>query len=141
MSKKFRYLLSAITVLCSSMILTFILLLYMHSKSMAVVHQWKQPSSLSYGSFDPYYLSVVEYGTNWDGFPLHTEPKYIIYVGRDSGSPSYGHMINYSFHPHPDDMVTFLKKAESVWTADGVELQLPSGHRVFIPKKMFIGGR
>lgn len=113
----------------------------LHRPSLNVIHQWQQPSSLTYDNWGPYYLSVVESDLDWRGFPLHIERNYFIYVGRDSGKPSHGHIIKYSFHPFPDDLATFLSKAQTNWTDMGVELVLPSGHSLFIPKSMFIGGR
>lgn len=90
-------------------------------------------------------MSVVESDLDWDGFPLQVGRNYVIYVGLDAGTPSYGHMIKYSFHPgYPDsdgNIPPFLSRATAQWTTEGVTLELPSGHRLFVPKAMFIGGR
>jgi len=96
---------------------------------------------ITYDHLGPYYMSVVERDLDWSGFPFYVERNYFIYVGRDEGTPSHGHMIKYSFHPYPDEVEQFLTKADVQWTAEGVMLSLPSGHRLFVPKKMFIGGR
>ena len=106
-----------------------------------VIYQWKQPNTVVYDGSGPYYLSVVESDLDWRGFPLNVERNYLIYVGYESGKPTHGHTVKFSFVTYPDDLKTFLSKAETRWTEDGVELILPSGHRLFIPKKMFLGGR
>jgi hypothetical protein len=125
----------------ATFLLALIIVFVLHRSSLDVVHQWQQPTSVTYDDWGPYYLSVVEDDRDWSGFPLYVERNYLIYVGRDSGKPSYGHMVKYSFHAYPDDLKTFLTKAQTNWTDKGVELLLPSGHSLFVPKDMFIGGR
>jgi len=124
-----------------SCVLALIITFLLHRPSMKVVAQWKQPPDIPYDNGGPYYMSVVESDLDWRGFPLHVERNYFIYVGRDAGTPSYGHMVKYSFHAFPDGIEQFLQKAIVQWAAEGVTLELQSGHRLFIPKAMFIGGR
>lgn len=119
---------------------TLILLVAIHRPSLKVIQQWKQPASITYDHMGPYYLSIVEDDLNWRSFPLNVERNYFIYVGHNAGTPDHGHMIRYSFSP-PADLKPFLAAAQVQWTAQGVELLLPSGHRLFIPKAMFTGGR
>lgn len=126
---------------CATVAVVLILLWALHRPSLDVVHQWEQPASITYDDWGPYYLSVVESDLDWRGFPLHVERNHFIYVGRDAGSPAYGHMVDFSFHPYPEDLERFLDRAEVEWTAAGVLLELPSGHRLFIPADMFTGGR
>ena len=123
--------------LSTALFITFLL----HRPSMEVVAQWRQPAEIAYDGRGPYYLSVVESDLDWGSFPIHVERNYFIYVGRDSGEPSYGHMVKLSFHPYPDDLKTFLAKSQAHWTDQGVELSLASGHRLFVPSAMFTGGR
>lgn len=120
--------------------MTLVILVAIHRPSLKVVQQWKQPASVTYDHMGPYYLSVVEDDLNWRGFPLSVEQNYFIYVGHNAGTPDHGHMIRYSFHPSAD-LKKFLAAAQTQWTDQGVELQLPSGHRAFVPKAMFTGGR
>jgi hypothetical protein len=120
-----------------ALVITFLL----HRPSMKVLAQWKQPADITYDGWGPYYLSIVESDRDWRGFPLHVERNYFIYAGRDAGTPSHGHMIKYSFHANSDDIQQFLGKALARWATEGVTLELRSGHRLFIPKAMFIGGR
>jgi len=125
----------------SSAMLALVFVFLLSRPSLEVIHQWKQPAQITYDGLGPYYMSVVESDLDWSGFPLHVERNYFIYVGRDPGKPSYGHWVKFSFHTFPDDLKTFLSKADAQWTDQGVELILPSGHRLFIPKDMFTGGR
>lgn len=113
----------------------------LHWQSLTVVAQWKQPATITYDGAGPFYLSVVETDLDWRGFPIHVERNYIIYVGRDESTPSHGHMVKFSFHNGYEDLREFLSKATVIWSADGVALELPSGHRLFVPKDMFTGGR
>ncbi len=124
-----------------SFVLALVITFLLHLPSMKVVAQWKQPANTPYDDRGPYYMSVVESDLDWRSFPLHVERNYFIYVGRDTGTPSYGHMIKYSFHAYPDNIDQFLRKAKVQWTDEGVTLELQSGHRVFIPEAMFTGGR
>ena len=133
--------LKAFLLVLISFILAFVILYFLHRPSLTVVAEWKQPAEIKYDGRGPYYMSVVETDLNWRGFPLYVDRHHIIYVGRESGTPTYGHMLEYSFYPFPDDLKDFLKKATVEWTAEGVNLTLPSGHKLFVPKRMFIGGR
>ena len=128
-----------------SFVLALVITFLLHIPSHKVIAQWKQPTEIKYDGWGPYYVSVVEDDLDWRGFPLHVGRNYFIYLGRDAGTPSYGHWIKYSFHAsYPYDsnnLAAFLSKAKVQWTAEGVTLEPPSGHRLFVPKAMFIGGR
>ena len=116
-----------------------------HRQSLRIVAQWKQPSGLSYGGDFPYFLSVYETDLDWRGFPLNLDRHYAVYAGRDEGEPTYGHTIDFTFYPGPKDdgldVIPVIKKTKVVWSEDGVTLNMVSGHQLFIPKAMFIGGR
>ncbi len=77
--------------------------LYIHPTD-KVVMTWKQPDEIKYNSVEPFYLSVIEDGIDIGRLPFSTEKKYYIYVGGDSGKPTYGHIISYSFHPDVNDI-------------------------------------
>ena len=129
------------SVLIVSAIITVVSLYLLTRQSLKVVQTWKQPDSVKYNSFDPYYLSVVESDTDWRGFPLHVEQRYMIYVGKDEGKPTYGHILDFTFYGPTWDKEELIKKSNVEWTIDGVTLITESGHKVFIPKAMFTGGR
>jgi len=124
-----------------SVLLAFVLTYLLHLRSNRIIYQWKQAESVNYKSFDPYFLSVVERDVNWTSFPLNWERHYEIYVGRETGKPSYGHFIEFSFHPGLDDIDSHVKKSIVEWSDTGVTFKEASGHVLFIPKDMFVGGR
>jgi hypothetical protein len=123
---------------------TLFLIVLMHRASRSPVAEWKQPGSIEYHSFGPYFLSVLRDDLDWSGFPLTVSRNYSIYVGRDSGTPTYGHVVKFSFHPGTEsnfDEESHIKRSSVDWTEEGVTFQEFSGHRLFIPKAMFTGGR
>jgi len=93
-------------------VFTGVLLFWLHRPSLKVVATWKQPSDIKYDGLGPYYLSVVEDDIDWRAFPLFVQRSYFIYAGRDSGTPSYGHMIDFSFDPM-EDLPAFRAKRRS----------------------------
>lgn len=106
-----------------------------------VVYSWQQPDDIVYDG-PTYYLSVVERGNRqWRGYFMSNTQRYYIYVGRDSGQPGYGHFIDFSFHPFPNTVEEHIRQSTTEWTAEGVTFTTPSGHRLFIPERMFTGGR
>jgi hypothetical protein len=109
--------------------------------SLRVVSSWRQPEAVRYDGFDPYYLSVVEGDLDWRGLPFALRRRHFIYVGLESGKPTYGHMVDFTFYPFPDDLVTYVRQSTVEWSDEGVTFRPPSGHALFIPKRMFIGGR
>ncbi len=128
-------------VLLTATVLTLILTYLLHRPFNRIMAQWPQPSAIKYDAFDPYYFSVVESDLDWRYLPLTWQRHYYLYVGHDSGAPEYGHFIEFSFHPGGDDVAAHLRKSSVEWSAEGVTFNEASGHRLFIPKQMFIGGR
>ena len=123
---------------------TGLLIYVLHRPSLKVIAQWKKPDSIHYDGGLNYYLSVVEGDLDWRGFPLNVQRRCFIYVGLDSGEPSYGHTIDFSFYPdqsHYHDLSGYLKGSEVEWNSEGVTIILPSAHHLFIPKSMFTNGR
>ena len=119
-------------------------ILLSHRQSLKVVAQWKQPGTVQYDGLGPYYLSVYESDYDWRGFPLNWQRRYSIYVGRDSGTPNYGHNLDFTFYPMQADhfdVQTAITNSKTEWQTEGVTFITTAGHRVFIPKAMFIGGR
>ncbi len=108
-----------------------------------VVMTWKQADDVSYNPPGPFYLSVVEDDIGIGRLPFSTERRYYIYVGRDSGKPIHGHVINYSFHPDVSDLYNLeahIRKSKVIWSTEGVTFEEASGHKLYIPKSM-LGGR
>jgi hypothetical protein len=95
---------------------------------------WVQPDEIDYGSFGPYSLTV------WEVSPLLAPwPRYEVWVTR-RGDPYYGHATGYEFHNSTGDE-DYFDRCVVDWTPDGVAITEPSGHRLFIPKSAFVGGR
>lgn len=115
-----------------------VVVLFLTRPSGRIIAQWTQPATINYASYDPYTLSVVEHGID-----LHTIPwkrTHLLFVGRGTAI-EYGHYVRISFPVRSAEMETHIKASKVEWTAEGVQLEPPSGHRIFVPKKMFIGGR
>lgn len=122
-------------VLCVLMVLviyTSIVLLISDIPGGAVLYESKQPEDIKYGSFDPYVLRIVEGPIKWNMLGWHRSS--IIRVTRSPDS-SYGHFIN-------TDMNILCGDVNSiVWSPGGIEICYSRGHKLFIPKTAYIGGR
>jgi hypothetical protein len=126
----------------TSLVLALVLNFALHRRSNRVIAEWKQVQSVQYKSFDPYYLSVVEGNVDWSFFLPGWERHYFIFVGRGSGTPEYGHYVEFSFHPaFGENLDIYVKSSKVEWSETGVTLNEPSGYILFIPKEMYIGGR
>lgn len=90
-----------------------------------------QGDYIKYNSLHPYCLSVIKQVR-----PLGND--YIILVSR-KGDESYGHVLNYiePYQVSEED----IKKMRVIWSGEGIELTFSSGHKLYIPKDRFIGGR
>jgi hypothetical protein len=103
-----------------------------------VLAKWSQPASVSYGSFDPYTLAVIDHGTFWDGLSQRPTHELRIYRGDE---PAYAHSIAVSFDFAGEPARDFVRRASVAWNAEGVTLTAPSSHAFFVPKAAFIFGR
>jgi hypothetical protein len=119
---------------------TVILVGWLFYPTERVVWQSCQPDDITYKSFDPYCLSVIEITRPIDRFWLE-QRRYYVFIGPGTGFPSYGHVVEHDFFPGQKDRDTYIRNCTVTWTIDGVTLEQESGHRLFIPKKSFIGGR
>lgn len=90
-----------------------------------------QGSLIKYNSYDPYCLRVIKQS--------HTlSSDYIILVSRKD-DVNYGHVV---YYPDATSLSEEgIKSCNTVWSENGVELSLKTGHKLFIPKESFIGGR
>lgn len=93
---------------------------------------------------DGYTLAVVQADWDFRGFPFDKAPRYAVYVGR-TPEPVYGHFLDYGFTGVSEDALWDVEKdierCTIQWDQQGVALSSPSGHILFIPKKMYEGGR
>ncbi len=104
-----------------------------------VLKTWACPAAVPY--CPGLYLTVLEGAPNFDGFPWHIGQRHAIYVGRESGQPSYGHHLDYSFNAEVLGIEAHLAQTRVHWSPEGVTLTEPSGHALFIPKSAFLQGR
>jgi hypothetical protein len=104
-----------------------------------VIALWPQPNSLRYGPAGSYTLLVVERETDIHQFPW--AKAHEIVIGRKDVAQDYGHGVSFSFHPPSGDLEAHIRNSKVEWTDDGVTFIEATGHRLFIPEKMFVGGR
>ena len=135
MKKLIRFLPHLLAVLFFGAIFAF----YLSWPSNRVIAQWHKPDTIQYNSFDPYTLSVIEGSRklNTLGWPR----RHYIFIGRTDDAPSYGYYHDYSFHAGYEHVDDYIAKAKVDWTAEGVTLTESDGQSLFLPKKLFIGGR
>jgi hypothetical protein len=105
-----------------------------------VLWQECQPEDVSYESFDPYCIAIVEGDVNWQFITFTVMRHFYVFVGRGQ-EISYGHYISYTPQFGATDKAEYLSGVTVEWTSDGVTLLEPGGHRLFIPADQFTGGR
>ena len=81
------------------LVATFSVIVLLDRAPRSPVAEWKQPSGVDYHASGPYFLSVLRDDLDWSGFPFYVSRNHSIYVGRESGTPNYGHVVKFSFHP------------------------------------------
>jgi hypothetical protein len=108
------------------------------SSSDEVLARWKQPRSVDYGSFDPYTVFIVAVGKRRSFFLERATHEVRVMHGDDPNT--YGHVVEISLDLGLYD-ASFVQRSKVSWTGAGVEIEVPTGHRLFLPKAAFIGGR
>lgn len=103
---------------------------YATSPSFRVVKSWEQPATARTPGQPARFLTVFVSGTDWRGFPGRAPPQYSIYVGFESGTPTYGHEVAFSWG---DDAEAEIARSVVAWSAAGVRLTTSDGHELFIP--------
>jgi hypothetical protein len=130
-----------VSVLLVSGMLTLGGLYLLTRPSMRVIQTWKQPDSIRYDDGATHYLSVVENDLDWHGFPVYVSRRYFVYVGQESGTPTHGHTIDFTFYPVDSDVESYIRQSSVSWMDEGVNFKTFSGDQLFVPKQMFMGGR
>jgi len=97
----------------------------------SVIMESCQGDYIKYNSYDPYCLSIIKQSQ-----PLSS--NYILMVSRKEDK-DYGHVLNY-IDPHSVDEKE-IEKTRVIWSNEGIEVTFPAGHKLYIPKDKFIGGR
>ena len=96
-----------------------------------VIMESSQGDYIKYNSNDPYTLSIIKQSQ-----PLGS--RYIVLISGKSDK-SYGHVINYLDTSTDSD--ENIKRTRVIWNNEGIEMTFPMGHKLYIPKERFIGGR
>lgn len=107
-----------------------------------VLHRWDQPEGVKYGSFEPYSLYIAEGPKKWHilGWSKRRYEIRIVPTGADPND--HGHVFECDLQLYASPSVeSHLEHCTVEWTADGVTFTQPTGHKLFIPKDAFIGGR
>ncbi len=107
--------------------------------------RWEQPNNINYESHDPYMLLVVDRSSWWNESNRHRHCRigvvsHVQLTPDTQASSSYGHWIEYEFQNYTSDP-NYLTRCTIVWESEGVTITEPTGHKLFVPKKAFIGGR
>ena len=97
----------------------------------SVIMESNQGDYIKYNSYDPYCLSIIKQSQ-----PLSS--NYILMVSRKEDK-DYGHVLNY-IYPSPISE-NEIEKTRVIWSNEGIEVTFPAGHKLYIPKEKFIGGR
>ena len=106
----------------------------------AVCARWDQPNTVNYQSRDPYVLYLKENSSWWNVFNRHRHCRVGVVSHVQSEPLLYGHWTEYEFHNYGNEPDYFTRCTVS-WEPEGVTITEPTRHKLFIPKKAFIGGR
>jgi len=140
MPKRSLLILGGLVIAIAAIALTAGMLIAWSRPTRQVVWQSCQPDTISYDSYDPYCLAVVEGDVNWTFMPLTVMRHHFLFVGRGT-EIGYGHYVDYSPQFSAYDKAEYLAGVQLDWTVEGVTFIEPSGHRLFVPADMFTGGR
>lgn len=113
------------------LILVILFQLMGFTMSNRVIMESCQGDYVKYGSYDPYCLNIIKQSQALSS-------NYIILISR-KGDMNYGHVINY-IDPDPVSEKD-IEKTRVIWSNEGIEMTFPLGHKLYIPKERFIGGR
>lgn len=114
------------------LILIFVVNLPLREK---IIFQNCQSSGVHYDSFDPYCLSVIEQSRIAGN-------HFYLFIGKGKEAPAYGHSMPFEFYKdHSEKIKDHIYRSLVQWNEEGVQFESASGHRLFFPKRMFIGGR
>lgn len=129
LSRRARLLILGALTLALSLALSVVWTILLGTRSQKVILQDCEPR---------YCLRVAEGSTSYGIFS--TEQRYEVWVTR-SGSPDYGYVVHHSFAWQDFDTNATIRACKVEWSPAGVTLLEPSGQRLFIPEKLYRGGR
>lgn len=75
-------------------------------------------------------------------FPgLSAEREHELWITRGQDTPAYGHATRYGLHASLTPEAEWLSRSRGHWDERGFTFEEPSGHRIFVPRAAFVGGR
>ncbi|MGA3488092.1 hypothetical protein ACK8GG_08770 [Micromonosporaceae bacterium DT55] len=129
----------AVIAICGATVLLVVLGLFLWTPQRSTVASFPQAAEVTYADGGTHYVvlqrvraPIAALGLGGDG--TSALDHYEIVIGRDPGA-GYGHPIRIEAGGADPTQLTVL------WTSDGVWLDYPTGHRLFVPAKSFTGGR
>lgn len=140
MSVPARRIRKLVAVLLGCGLVSVKLTVWLNLSPSTVLLELTQPATPDYESYGPYSVYVLEGPRNWGALDFPRRHRLVIARAGDS-PPTYGHMLDYSFHAMGADMDSHIRQSTAEWTPDGVTFVEASGHRLFVPKRLFVGGR
>jgi hypothetical protein len=127
---------AVLPALALAVVLTGGALFVLARPSERVLMRWTAPS----GETVLLYEGERDYGT----FPFGSGRRYYVYVGHDAAPSGYGHRVSFDLHPElaapPSPVAAYAKRVRATFSDAGLELEEPSGHRTFIPRRAYAGG-
>ena len=88
---------------------------------------------------DPSYCLRVAEGIKSYGI-FYSEQLYEVWITR-AASPDSGYVVNHSFAEQSFDTDATIRACKVEWSPDGVTVLEPTGQRLFVPEKLYRGGR
>jgi hypothetical protein len=134
--RRFLILIGLVFVLA---VFTAIFLFLATRPSLRLVWQECQPPAVEYDGGE-YCVSVLEGSLDWRGFPLSVGRTYNIAVTQGTQT-DHGHLLDYRFTNVLENVETYIQRSSTEWTPEGVTFIEADGHRLFVPREVFVGGR
>ncbi len=89
-------------------------------------------------SCSPAFCLRVAEGITSYGFS--TKLYYEVWITRRQ-SPDHGYVVDHSFGAHGSSTESAIRASSVEWSDSGVTLREPSGQTLFVPKRLYEGGR
>jgi hypothetical protein len=134
-----RWFLIALGLVFLVAVVTAIFLFLATRPSLRLIWQECQPQTVQYDGGE-YCVSVLEGALDWRGFPLSVGRTYNIAVTLGTQIDS-GHLLDYRFTNELENVEVYIQRSTTEWTPEGVTFVEADGHRLFMPRAVFVGGR
>lgn len=85
-------------------------------------------------------IYVLEGARDWATLGFPRRHRLLLTHAADP-APSYGHVLDYSFHASFEDEAAHIARSSAEWSEEGATFVESTGHRLFVPKAMYARGR